>query len=286
MRTQKSCACILFALAVGFSPLTANVSIWAIPAPVQGQGSMTPLQLEIERQRVRLSSGDVEERRDGVTRLGSMHHPDASRAALPALKDPMPIVRATAAVAILNLPAEESSIHLVPLLSDKAEFVRREAAYALGRTRSGTAVPFLVEHLNTDKEDGVRAAAAVALGQIGNQAAVLSLSSVLDPQLGSTEAGKKKKRRKEQNPFVLRAAVNSLGQIKSSVAVPVLIALLGDEKAHEDVRREAANALGMIGDTSAIPALQSVLNSADPYLAEAAYNAVRRLSKPPVPGGH
>ena len=75
-------------------------------------GSFTPIQLEIEKQRVRLGSAEVEERRDAVTRLGSMHHPDASRAALSGLKDPLPIVRATSAGAVLSLPAEESAASL------------------------------------------------------------------------------------------------------------------------------------------------------------------------------
>jgi hypothetical protein len=41
---------------------------------------------EIEKQQRRLSSSDVEERRDAVMRLGSMRLAAASRAALPALK--------------------------------------------------------------------------------------------------------------------------------------------------------------------------------------------------------
>src|SRR5688572_7517640 len=82
-------------------------------------GSMTPLQLLIERHRVRLSSAEQEERRDAVSQLGAMHHRDASRAAVAALTDPSPSVRATAASSILALPAEEVATNLIPLLSDK-----------------------------------------------------------------------------------------------------------------------------------------------------------------------
>jgi HEAT repeat protein len=250
----------------------------------QDQGSrksLTPVQLEIEKQRIRLSSIEVEERRDAVTRLGSMHHPDASRAALSGLKDPMAIVRATASSAILSLPAEESAANLIPLLADKDEFVRQEAAYALGKTRSHAAVPPLIERLLTDKKDGVRGAAAVALGEINDSGAVTSLAYVLNPQFGqpaSMLASKKsKKTKKEQNPLVLRAAAHSLGQIGNNTALPALLALLQDEKAEDDIRRESAVALGMIGDHAALPALREALTARDPYLSLAAEQALRRI---------
>ncbi len=243
------------------------------------QNSLTPLQWEIEKQRTRLGSGDVEERRDAIMQLGSMHHPEAARLAASALRDPVAIVRATAAASILSLPAEESAPNLIPLLSDKDEFVRREAAYALGKTGSASASSALIERLLTDKKDEVRGAAAVALGQIKDAAAISSLSSVLDAQLAVKSSKKKEKRKKEQDVFVLRAAARSLGQIGSSAALPVLVRVLQDEKAETDVRREAASALGLIGDPAAIPALQGALTASDPYLVEAANNAIRNISR-------
>ena len=127
----------------------------------------------------------------------------ASRAALPALKDASPMIRATAAKAILSLGGEESVSVLIPLLSDKDEFVRRETAYALGLTRSRSATAALSERLLNDKEDGVRGAAAVALGQIADEAAVVALVGTLAPELS---APAKSKRKREPNVFVLRAA--------------------------------------------------------------------------------
>jgi HEAT repeat protein len=252
----------------------------------ESQRSSTPLKFEIDKQRSRLNSLEVEERRDAVSRLGSMHHPDASRAALPALNDSMAIVRATASSAILSLPGDESANSLVPLLSDKDEFVRQETSYALGKTRSRAAVSPLSELLLGDKDDGVRGAAAVALGEIGDSAAVSSLTHVLDPQFAqpASAPGKKKKSKKikkEANRFVLRAVAHSLGQIKSSAAVPTLVALLQDTNAEDDVRREAAVALGAIGDQSALPALREVLIARDPYLSQAAQEAIRRIMQLP-----
>ena len=65
------------------------------------------------------------------------------------------------------------------LLNDKDEFVRREAAYALGLTRSRAATSAFSERLLNDKEDGVQRAAAVALGHIADEAAVVALVGTL-----------------------------------------------------------------------------------------------------------
>src|SRR5687767_7981585 len=91
----------------------AGATLLLLPALLIGQqrdgGNLTPHQMEIEKQRARLSSSDVEERRDALTRLGSMRHHEASRAAVSTLKDALPIIRATAASSILSLPAEEAA---------------------------------------------------------------------------------------------------------------------------------------------------------------------------------
>src|SRR5215213_2086398 len=252
-------------------------SLWlTFPAFAQDTRNLTPTQIEIEKQRQRLSSSDVEERRDALMRLGSLRLPTASRTALPALNDPSPIVRATAAKSILSLGAEESVSSLLPLLNEKDEFVRRETAYALGLTRSRAATAALSDRLLNDKEDGVRAAAAVALGQIADEAAVVALVGTLAPEL-SAPANKKRKR--EENVFVLRAAASALGHIRSRAGTAALISVLSNEKLPSDVRRESARSLGLIGDQMAEPALRSASTAADPYLAEIAAEALKKLSR-------
>ena len=219
----------------------------------------------IQKQQQRLSSSDVEERRDAVMRLGSMRLEPASRAVVPALQDAAPIVRATAAKAILSLGGEASAGHLLPLLNDREEFVRRETAYALGHTRSRTATAALSERLLNDKEDGVRAAAAVALGEVADEAAVVPLVQTLT----ST---------KKANGFVQRAAAVALGKIKSRAGTAALISTLGNKQLPSDVRREAARSLGLIGDPTAADALRAAATDSDPYLAEIAHTALKRLS--------
>src|SRR6185369_4207930 len=235
-------------------------------------GSQTPFQAELEAQRQRLSASDPEERRDALMRLGSMRRAEASRAALPGLSDASPLVRAVAAKAILSIGPDESAAALLPLASDKDEFVRREVAYALGLSKSRNAIDTLSKLLLNDKEDGVRAAAAVALGDIGDERAVVALAGVLAPQLGQAQ------KKKEKNVFVLRSAAKSLGQIRSRAGVPALVSALSNEKLEEDVRREAAYSLGLIGDVSAVPALRAAANSGDPYLSQVSVQSLKKIA--------
>ena len=236
------------------------------PVLAQESRNLTPRQLAIQQQQQRLNSNDVEERRDAVMRLGAMRLEAASRAVVPTLQDREPIVRATAVKSILSLGGETSAGYLLPLLNDKDEFVRRETAYALGLTKSRSATAALSERLLQDKEDGVRAAAAVALGEIADEAAVVPLVQALT----ST---------KKANVFVLRASAVALGKIKSRAGTAALISTLSNEKLPSDVRREAARSLGLIGDPSAAAALRTASTSADPYLAQIAFEALKKLNR-------
>jgi HEAT repeat protein len=242
----------------------------------QSTRDLTPLEIQIQKQQERLSSGDEEERRDALMRLAALRRPAASRVALPALNDSSAKVRVMAAKAILSLDADESAAALLPLLNDKDEFVRREVAYTLGATRSRTATTALSDRLLSDKEAGVRGAAAVALGHIADEAGVIALAGVLAPQLSAPAKGKRKR---EDNEFVLRAAAGALGQIKSRAGVPALLAVVNNERSVADVRREAVRSLGLIGDPTAIPALQSVALSEDPFLSQLAYESLRKLGR-------
>ena len=252
-----------------------SVFVFYFATLAQETRNLTPVQIEIEKQQQLLSSSDQEERRDAVMKLGSMRLAAASRAVLPALNDASPIIRATAAKAILSIGGEESVAALLPLLKDKDEFVRRETAYALGLTRSRSATDALSDRLLNDKEDGVRGAAAVALGQIADEAAVIALVGTLAPQFSVPTKTKKKP---ESNVFVLRAAAAALGQIGSRAGTAALISALSNEKFPDDVRRESARALGLIGDPTAEPALRAASTAADPFLAEIAHEALRKLS--------
>lgn len=263
----------LWGRVAGIVTVVTGCVVFATFAAGQESTRLTPVQREIERQRQRLGSLEVEERRDALMRLANLKRPEASRAAAAALNDASPTVRAAAAHAVVSLPNHEAATLLLPLLKDKAEFVRREVAFALGATRHPSALSDLADLLNRDKQPSVRAAAAIALGEIGIGAAVPALALVV----GSVSS-KKQKSRSDEEEFVVRSAVRSLGQIGSRAAVPVLIGALQNESNSIDTRREAATALGRIGDAAALPALNAAfLANADPYLSEAARVAVRRI---------
>jgi HEAT repeat protein len=211
-------------------------------------------------------------------RLGAMGRPEGSRAAAAALGDAAAVVRATAARAVLSLPPGEVATLVLPLLRDRDEFVRREAAYTLGLTRSAVGVPALAAALETDKRPSVRGAAAVALGQVGDATAVPALAGALSRRLqASGFFNRLRRRRVEEDEFVRRAAAVSLGQIGSREAVPVLVETLSNARTPDDVRRESARALGLIGDPAAIPALRAALTRRDPYLSRIAFEALKRL---------
>ncbi|MGA9994992.1 MAG: HEAT repeat domain-containing protein [Pyrinomonadaceae bacterium] len=270
---------LLLSVALLFVLCASNTfTVRAQEVPSSKKSALTPQQQELERERQRLASADQEERREAVTRLGAMKRAEASRVAATALSDSSPIVRATVARSILSLTNEEAANLLLPLLQDKEEFVRREAAYALGLTRSRTAVPSLVSTLEKDKEASVRSAAAIALGEIGDESAVLPLTQTFTRRVKVSSGFLRRKKQEPENEFVRRAAAHSLGQIKSRAGVPALIALLSDEKSGDDVRREAARSLGLIGDLSAVSALRAALTSHDPYLSRIAYEALRKIS--------
>lgn len=247
------------------------------PASTSLTQATTRIENKIEQQQARLNSRNEEERRDAVLRLGLIARLESSRAAAVALNDRAAIVRATAARAVLSLPGDEAAALLIPLLRDRDEFVRQEAAYALGKTKSRAGAQSLIDILEMDRSASTRGAAAVALGEIADESAVAPLIETLERRRTSGFLNRIRRRKVEENEFVRRSAARSLGQIGDPAAVPALIATLSNTRAGDDVRREAARSLGLIGDPVAIPALREALAARDPYLARIAYEALRRL---------
>ncbi len=251
----------------------------------------------------RLQFGEIEVKRNTLRDLRNIESESASRAAIPALRDISEVVRATAAGSVIFLPREEAVQVLLPLLDDKSVFVRREAAYALGKVGSNSAVRKLIVNLSGDREMEVKTACAVALGEIGDVSAVPELTDIVS------------KKQKDGTDFLRRAAARSIGKIAQFIqhqtptsttpesflpekykrigkpkypvlteAIPVfgnanlvLSRVIESKKETNDLIREAAFALGEIGDKSAIPVLQPLLRSSDYYLAEICEEALRKV---------
>jgi len=250
----------------------------------------------------KLRSGDTENKREVLFQVRNLRTEEASRTAVPALRDKNPMVRATAASSILFLPKAEAAAVLLPLLNDKDEFVRREAAYALGEAGDPSAAPELLHSLTSDKSPEVRTASAVALGKVGSPAAAPVLIGVF------------RQRPTEDNEMLRRAAARSLGQIAQVMrsgnarvltpqnflperfkdlgaqpspdllshfkdAVSALIRVVETSSEADDTRREAAFALGAIGDRSAESVLQRYASSSDVYMAEISKEALLKLRR-------
>lgn len=209
-----------------------------------------------------LNSSDEEKRREAVMRLSRLEGNAATSALLSALTDPSSRVRAAAAAGI----AERGEAPTAPLLAvclakDKDAFVRKTAAYALGRFQGIDRTVALIAALK-DKDSEVRGAAAVSLGDHADRDAVAPLMAALS----------------DKSAFVRAQAARALGVNGSAAtrAVPALIRLLTSDEDSE-VKRQAATALGPIGDRSALPALERARHDRDPYLAQAALDAIRMI---------
>jgi HEAT repeat protein len=251
----------------------------------------------------KINSGTVEEKREAPFQIRNLRAEEASRIALPALRDSSDIVRATAASSVIFLPKTEAATALIPLLSDKSDFVRRETAFALGEVGSDQATETLIQALQKDKVFEVRTAAAAALGKIGDARAVEPLLKILQ------------KKPNDSDEFLRRCAARSVGQIAQIIdtsrtrvmtpqnflpdqykrldgtqydaltaqfpifrsAVEVLGKVLQINGESDDTRREAAYSLGAIGGESSLKLLTSYQNSPDPYLAEVSKEAVRKI---------
>jgi len=261
----------------------------AASSPAQ---DLTPLDTAIR-------TGTTEQKRDALFQIRNLRSEIASRTAIPALRDPDPMVRATAASSVVFLRKLEAIAALSPLLADKLPFVRKEAAYSLGKVESPDAAAPLLALIDREKDLEVKAAAAFALGFAGNPTALAPLIKILND------------RPKEETEFLRRSAARSIGQIAQSLrtgnpkavtpqsflpdkfkdlstgadlaadfnpATKTLEKVLGNRKEADDTRREAAFALGAIASRNAIAVLETSRNSPDPYLAEIARESLATIT--------
>lgn len=218
---------------------------------------------EIARLAARLNSADEEERRDAALQLGAMEKQAAAPALKSALNDSSPRVRAIA-IRGLSMLGDATLILFIAerLAQDKTPFVRKTAAYALGRFHHREVTAALVAAL-ADKDAEVRSAVVVALAEHADDSAIAPLTRALT----------------DKSDFVRAHAARALGVNGHAAApgVPALIERLTSDKDLE-VKRQAAAALGLIGDRAALPALERARHTADPYLSQAALEAINNIT--------
>lgn len=287
--------------------LFCGVAVFFLAAvqPAKAQMTPSPGWAQIETRLVQSLSGNSEQKRDALFEIRNLETERASRLAVSALSDSDEIVRATAAASVVFLPPSEAVQILLPLLNDKKPFVRREAAYALGRVGDRWATNRLLSTLEKDRDLEVRAAAAIALGSIGDPFALDALVRLLQSKPD------------EDKEFLRRSAARSVGQIfegglekneytltpqnflppkfketgesRTSIeigrsanidsVITTLSKVLQNAKEADDTRREAAFALGALRHSSSTTILRSYLNSPDPYLAEISKEALLKIEK-------
>jgi HEAT repeat protein len=222
-----------------------------------------PLESEISRLASQLKSSDEEERRQATLVLASLETPATIPALTSALNDPSERVRAHAITGLAQFN-DPSLVAVVAarLTQDKKPFVRKTAAYALGKFGSPQGTAALIAALK-DKDIEVRGAAAVALGDYADQTAVAPLMVALE----------------DKSDFVRAQSARALGVNgrAASQAVNILIRLLSSDK-EQYVKRHAATALGQIGERAALPALERAARDDDPYLSQAASEAIKMIA--------
>ena len=219
---------------------------------------------EVARLTDQLSSGDEEERRSAVLTLAALETDAARNPLISALADRSERVRAAAVTGLGRFEDAALASVVAPLATkDKSIFVRKSAAYALGRMRSPSGTAALVAALK-DKNIEVRGAAAVALGEYPDAQAIEPLTAALA----------------DKSEFVRAQSARALGANSHAAAraVPPLIRVLTSDPDLE-VRRQAATALGHIGDRSALPALHAAQRAPDPHLSSAALTAIERIKQ-------
>lgn len=232
---------------------------------INQQGSSSP-DAEVTRWASQLKSSNEEERREAAMQLGLVESEAASSALESAIADASPRVRASVVVALAR-QAKSSSIHVLStrLTQDKDSFVRKTTAYALAGFQGSERTIALTGALK-DKDAEVRASAATALGDHADTGAIAPLSTALA----------------DKSDFVRAQAARALGVNgrAAAQAIPALIELLSKDGDNE-VKRQAAEALGKIGDRSSLAALERARHDRDPYLVQAAAEAIRLIERGP-----
>jgi HEAT repeat protein len=177
------------------------------------------------------------------------------------LEDHNDDVRRAAASVLGEIGDFQATPHLIRVLEDKDHNTRQAAVRALGKISDPRATPYLIQRLR-DKNCHVREAVVRVLGEIDAPQVVPHLIQALE----------------DRDSNVRGAAAWALGEIGGPQAVPYLIHALKDGE--QLVREAAAAALGEIGDLQAIPYLIQALRDEERWVCQAAAEALGKIGPP------
>ncbi len=203
-----------------------------------------------------LQSSDFADREKAVKELATFYGDEAIAGLVLALEDSDPRIRELAADSLGRTNVCFASQLLIRSQNHRNIETRKLVTEFLVRIGS-PAVQFLLDALDDDDPD-IRMFAVCMLGRIRDDTTVGALCERLS----------------DGNLKVVRSAVEALGEIGSSKAIPALVATY--EKI-ADVRLQVVEALGKIGDPAAVEALLGYLKADDPLLLCAVIEAVGNI---------
>ena len=214
-------------------------------------------------------------RKTAITALGAYKDRGSVQALIKILQDESEYksIRAGAAAALGALLDARASAPLLAALDDKNAEVREKAAAALGAIKDAKAVERLISLAGNRLENtSVRAASVAALGAIGDTRVESMILDTLRTETGA----------------IYNNAIAALGKLKSTAAVPELIAILetGVPAANVSItliaitspRMRAAAALAEIGDQRAAAPLGKRIADETEYMVTIHQNLKRNWS--------
>ncbi len=195
-----------------------------------------------------------------------------------ALKDPEQIATAVAELDHLaDKSAEGPLLEAFKASADKPK-IREEIAEIFRDWKTKAAVGPMIEALDytvgPDK-DGRKAKATNRANQkIASALGVLGDPKAVQPMIRLMKVTK--------NPYVERAAVRALGDLKAKDAVDELVAILEDKDAHKTIRANVVYTLGEIGDPKVVPMLVKALYQEKAFFFAHADLALTKIGEPAV----
>lgn len=161
-----------------------------------------------------------------------------------------------------KLKHERSIEVLLPLLEHSDAKTRRASVEAIGKLSARKASGQITRMLKEDRDEAVRASCARALGDFANVKAIPALEEAL-----------------QDSKNVQIQAVIALGMIRSSDAIPALLALL--RHATPEIRLHACSALGQIGGIKNTEKIEALLDDKEAMVRRAAENCMEKLGVTP-----
>lgn len=226
------------------SAVIGLVLAWSFIAPQPAAAYDFEWLGKIEHEAQKLSSNDVSVRRRAVTALARYDIQFTKKHLLLAVRDLDPRVRFESGLIL----AKHKIVSAVPLviewLDTPNNAIKQDAATILAEFATPEAVATLIRLLG-DPDDRIRRIATAALGDVGGKRVVV-------PIIGRLE---------DDKSDVRRAAIEQLAKLGDPRAVIPLVGAFSD--GNTKVRTAAVLAVGRLGDDAPIPALLRLLSDPD-----------------------